>query len=81
MESGTHLVMWIIAAFLGLAVFLLGAILLKLDTMTAESRRRLGHIEGKLTRMEVDHVTRMEANPHTPQGRQARGRHAARSVW
>lgn len=74
MATGTTVTLIIIAAFLAIITFLVGAILLRLDTLESELRRRLGHIDNKLAVMGVDHETArhtrrlVEAHSHRAQG-------------
>ena len=69
MASGTTVALTIVAFFLAVMTLLLGALHLRLDDVEREMRRRLSHLDNKLTRMEVDHV---EAHPHVSKGRPMR---------
>lgn len=56
MASGTQVVLFIIAGFLAVLVFLMGAVLLRIDEIRVELRRRLSHIDNKLSVLEATHA-------------------------
>lgn len=69
MASGTTIALTVIAFFLAVMTFLLGALHLRLDDVEKEVRRRLSHLDNKLTRMENENVA---PHSHVTKGRTLR---------